>query len=273
MENTAVPTTTSTTPTTSTTTTSAQPTDGTLLTVLRPEGDQLSTIGRLDGLAPGEQVKTVRFVGNQADIVTFRQYDPLFVVDVSNPTAPKLLGQVMTPGFSAYLHPIGPNLLFGVGTTVDSNEPDGSKVSLYDTTDPTHPAEVANIEIPGQGTTLDSDPHAFTWDPAHHLAFVSTEERGQDGIEHDGLFVYRIEGHTITWVGFIDHSAHSQNGSGGVSSPGCPAGTFCPDIMFGRDASPANRVIVNGDQVLAASDDGVSARPVDTLKESAWISW
>jgi len=239
--------------------------------VLALQGDQLSAVGSIDGLAPGEQVKTVRFVGDQAYIVTFHQVDPLFVVDVSDPTAPKLLGQVMTPGFSAYLHPVGQNLLFGVGTTIDKyNEPNGSKVSLYDTTDPTHPTEVAAIPLPGQGTNLDSNPHGFTWDPAHHLAFVFTNAQGHDGIEHDGMFVYRVEGHTITWVGFIDHSAHGGSGGAG-SSPGCGAGMFCPDIAI--PLSPANRVIVNGDQVLAASNNGVSVRPVSTLVESAWIGW
>jgi hypothetical protein len=132
---------------------------------------------------------------------------------------------------------------------------------------------VASFLVPGSATNLDSDPHAFTWDPTHHLAFVFANERGDDGIEHDGLFVYRIEGHSITWVGFIDHSAHAGSSPGGVSMPSCPSGTFCPAIAYLAPASPANRVIVNGDQVLAASDDGVSARSVTDLKESAWIGW
>jgi hypothetical protein len=238
-----------------------------LLTVLRLVGGQLTAVGRIDGLAPGEQVKAVRFVADTAYIVTFRQYDPLFVVDVSDPTAPKLLGQLTTPGFSAYLHPIGPNLLFGVGTTIKDNEPDGSSVSLFDTSDPTDPTQVATIPFPGQGTTLDSDPHAFTWDPAHHLAFVATSITDQNGLEHDGMSAYRVLGHTIAWVGFIDHSAHDPGGA----PINCRAGTFCPAIAM--VASPADRVIVVGDQVLAASDAGVSERPVSTMLETAWIGW
>ncbi len=272
--STTSPPTTSTTTQQATTTSTVPPTPapaaGTLLSVLRLQGDQLATIGRVDGIAPGENVKAVRFIGSTAYVVTFRNYDPLFVIDITDPTAPKLLGQLTTPGFSAYLHPVAANLLFGVGTTIGSDsEPNGSTVSLYDTSDPLHPTQISQVRFPGSGTDVGNDTHAFTWDPDHHLAFVATDIQTDDGREADGMAVYRVDGRTINWIGFISHADHDAV----PARPPCPSGAFCPDAVVVPAASPVDRVIVSGDQVLAASDDGVSIRPIDTLTESQWFGW
>ena len=74
--------------------------------VLRPEGNELVQIGEVDGLGTNEQIQAVRFLGTQAYVVTFRQTDPLFVIDLSDPTAPVLSGELKIPGYSAYLHPL-----------------------------------------------------------------------------------------------------------------------------------------------------------------------
>ena len=85
------------------------------MTALGQQGSSLVTLGRVGGLGRGERIRAVRFVGDTAYVVTFRQIDPLYTVDLSDPAAPKVLGQLELLGFSAYLHPLGNGLLLGVG--------------------------------------------------------------------------------------------------------------------------------------------------------------
>jgi inhibitor of cysteine peptidase len=96
----------------------------------------LTTVGKLEGLASGERIYSARFMGNRVYLVTFRQVDPFFVIDLTNPTTPEVLGYLKIPGFSGYLHPYDENYVIGVGKQ-DSNV----KISLYDVTDVTAPIE------------------------------------------------------------------------------------------------------------------------------------
>ena len=83
--------------------------------VLRPNQGVFEEIGTVSGLGIDERIFAVRFMGPQAYIVTFRQIDPLYALDLSDPTNPKALGELKIPGFSSYLHPVGGNLLLGIG--------------------------------------------------------------------------------------------------------------------------------------------------------------
>lgn len=104
----------------------------------------LELIGALEDIAYDEQVKSVRFMGDTGFIVTFRNTDPLFTLDLSDPTAPKAVGEVKLPGFSSYLHPVGDGLVVGLG--YDGNEENADfntvKVSLFDVSDMKNPEEV-----------------------------------------------------------------------------------------------------------------------------------
>lgn len=71
--------------------------------------------GRLENLARGERIYSARFMGDKIYVVTFKQVDPLFVIDAANPNAPKVLGELKIPGFSDYLHPLDENHLIGFG--------------------------------------------------------------------------------------------------------------------------------------------------------------
>lgn len=94
-------------------------------------------IGRLEGLAPGERIYSVRYLGEMAYVVTFRETDPLFAIDLSDPRAPKVLGQLKIPGFSEYLHPLDDGLLLGIGQSVDERgTANGVKLSMFDVSDP-----------------------------------------------------------------------------------------------------------------------------------------
>ena len=113
---------------------------------------------------PGEQVYAVQFVGPRAYVVTFRQSDPLYVLDVANPADPKTLGELSMPGFSDYLYPLGDKLLLGVGKdATDAGFLGGVKVALMDVSDPTKPSLLNSAVIGKRGSsaTLDSTSHGI----------------------------------------------------------------------------------------------------------------
>jgi hypothetical protein len=143
------------------------------LTVLDTDG-ALDEIGHVDDLGPGETVQSVRFLGDQAYVVTFRQTDPLYAIDLSDPTTPRVLGELKIPGFSEYLHPVGDGLLMGVGREVDPDTmmDQGLKISLFDVSDPLAMAEVDRIVLPDAWSPVGADHHAFTWDPQRSQAVV-----------------------------------------------------------------------------------------------------
>ena len=119
----------------------------TMLTVLSKT--DLRVTGTLQDIAPGEEMKAARFIGNTCYLVTFFQTDPLFVIDCSDPAAPVLKGELKIPGFSAYLHPVGEGLLLGVGYGGDENGTDGSvQFSLFDVSDPESPQQIDTLRIP-----------------------------------------------------------------------------------------------------------------------------
>ena len=81
----------------------------------RPAGRRLREVGRVGGLGGGEQIYAVRFIGDTGYVVTFRQVDPLYTLDLSDPAEPRVVGELKIPGYSAYLHPVGEGLLLGIG--------------------------------------------------------------------------------------------------------------------------------------------------------------
>ena len=114
--------------------------------ILRPKEGILEEIGTITGLGIDERIFAVRFMGPQAYIVTFRQIDPLYALDLSDPTNPKALGELKITGFSSYLHPVGENLLLGVGQEADPDgRIEGLQISLFDTSDPTDPRRISQL--------------------------------------------------------------------------------------------------------------------------------
>ncbi|MBQ3537862.1 MAG: beta-propeller domain-containing protein [Clostridia bacterium] len=111
--------------------------------------ENLGKVGEITGIAKGEQIKSARFMGDTAYIVTFVQTDPLFVIDLSDPEKPEIKGEVKLPGFSSYLHPVGDGYLVGVGVGGTESGVDGSsKISLFDVTDPASPKEADSLVFP-----------------------------------------------------------------------------------------------------------------------------
>lgn len=118
--------------------------DGTTINALHILDKDLTTLSKLDNLAPGETIQSARFMGNTGYFVTYRQIDPLFSVDLNDPTNPKILGELKITGFSSYLHFYGENQLLGIGyeTDPETGEYKGIKLSMFDITDPANVKEV-----------------------------------------------------------------------------------------------------------------------------------
>jgi inhibitor of cysteine peptidase len=106
--------------------------------------EHLNATGELRNIAPGERIYSARFVDDVLYLVTFRQVDPLFVIDLSDPAAPSILGQLKVPGFSSYLQPLDQGHLLGLGMQNGS-----LKLSLFDVTQPSSPQEVGTVIVPG----------------------------------------------------------------------------------------------------------------------------
>ncbi|MGE7691732.1 beta-propeller domain-containing protein [Lysinibacillus sp. NPDC097214] len=125
----------------------------------------LQQLGAVKDLAPGEKVYSARFMGEKAYIVTFKQVDPLFVIDVANPKKPAVLGKLKIPGFSNYLHPLDDTHLIGIGYDTEQRYDAYSKrnftvttnmkMSLFDVSDFKHPKEQSTVKIGGKGSYSD----------------------------------------------------------------------------------------------------------------------
>ncbi|MDO5739948.1 MAG: beta-propeller domain-containing protein [Ornithinimicrobium sp.] len=143
------------------------------LVVLREEGDQLSQTGRVDGLGLDEQIQSVRYLSKDvAAVVTFRQTDPLYLIDTSDPTAPKVAGELKIPGFSAYLHPIADGWLLGVGqdADVETGQSKGLQVSLFD---------IRDLSSPKQTQVVTWGSNSYSPIENDHRAFLSWPATGQ----------------------------------------------------------------------------------------------
>jgi Beta propeller domain len=141
------------------------------LTILRDSGAELKAISTLPNTKrpqpiglPNEQIYAVRFLGDKGFVVTFRRTDPLYTLDLSDPTDPKVAGELKTPGFSNYLFPVGSNLLLGVGQDATATGfTQGIKIGLIDISDLANPKEIATRLIGNRGSVsaLDASAHGI----------------------------------------------------------------------------------------------------------------
>jgi hypothetical protein len=187
------------------------------VTVLAEGDGGLSEVGRVDGLGVDERIYAVRYFGDLATVVTFRQTDPLYVLDLADPAAPKVLGELKIPGFSTYLHPVGDDRLLGIGQDADaSGRVTGFQVSLFDLSDLSTPVQVDRLSL-GQGwSPAQEESRAVAYDPSPGLlALPYSDERGRstalgvrvagDGLEEAGrLDVTSPEGWGVERVLLVD---------------------------------------------------------------------
>ncbi|MFH1211988.1 MAG: beta-propeller domain-containing protein [Candidatus Woesearchaeota archaeon] len=185
--------------------------------------DDLDVVGSLEDIAPDEQIYSTRFIGDRLYMVTFKRVDPFFVIDLSNPEKPEILGKLKIPGYSDYLHPYDENHVIGIGKDTDSNEwggvsTGGVKIALFDVSDVENPMQIDSYVIgePGTDSEALSDHRAFLFDREKGILVIPIRENrnrfydGQFGYYRwrvwQGAYVFGIDLEGISLNGKITHS-------------------------------------------------------------------
>ena len=178
----------------------------------------INVIGSLEGLAETESIYSTRFIDDRLYMVTFRQVDPFFVIDLSDPTDIKELGKLKIPGFSRYLHPYDDNTIIGIGQDATATgRTKGLKISLFDVEDVQNPTEVAKYvtEERYASSTALYEHKAFLFSKDKDLLVIPaySYEYSRDGTSkgYNGAFVFKISKDEIILRGLIDHSMGSSN--------------------------------------------------------------
>jgi hypothetical protein len=248
--------------------------EGNNVFVLETEGEDLDVVGSVTGIAPGESIQGVRFIGDIGWLVTFLQVDPLFAIDLSDPTAPTVIGELELPGFSSYIHPLedGWLLTAGMGGTEDGSLT-GFALKLFDVRDPTNPVLASEALVESDEWSYSEamwDHHAFTLYNgvlAVPLYTWDYDDRTGDWTGFSGLWVTSVATESgITDLGRVDHAdlvAGSDciwddmysGGEGSTSAAPCGA-----DYWY----SGVRRSVVMEDKLYSVSDYGVKVTELRT---------
>jgi uncharacterized secreted protein with C-terminal beta-propeller domain len=180
----------------------------------------MTIVGKVEGLAKEERIYSARFMGDKAYIVTFRQIDPFFIIDLSDPFNPKVAGQLKIPGYSSYLHPFDENHVIGLGM-----ENSTVKLSLFDVTNVNAPTEIAKYNVEGDYTYSDAlyEPKAFLFDKAKELLVIpisitqygvvdsTNKEVFVNGGFWQGAYVFKVNTGGFALRGGISHGENTTN--------------------------------------------------------------
>ena len=223
------------------------------MSVLRAADGRLRTVGRVTGLGKGERIYAVRFLGDRGYVVTFRQVDPLYTLDLRNAAEPKVTGELKIRGYSAYLHPISDSLLLGVGQdATEQGRTQGTQVSLFDVGDPAQPRLLHRARLGSTSTSqAEQDHHAFLWWAPANLAVLpldSYQENGSGpGSMFSGVVGMRVTREGVGEVGRFEHPSSPEMGK-----------------------SPIGRSVVVGDRLLTLSHGGIATNRVSDLAPLAY---
>jgi uncharacterized secreted protein with C-terminal beta-propeller domain len=192
---------------------------GNNVTVLQDVGNGLlREVGSVTGIAPGEQIMACRMMGEKGYVVTFEQTDPLFTIDLANPLAPEVIGELHIPGFSTYLHPMDGDHLLAIGMAgLDDGTLTGMAVNIFDVTDFANPLLEHQYEItnPDAGWSWSEalwEHHAFTYHrdvltiPAYRYDYTENSDGSYDYDYFSGAISFAIDDvDGISMIGEVDH--------------------------------------------------------------------
>ena len=189
--------------------------------------ENLDTVGKLEDIANNEQIKSVRYMGDEAYIVTFRNTDPLFAIDLSDPKKPAIKGELKIPGYSAYMHPIGDNLLLGIGYEGDSQNADFNsiKVSLFDISDPTNLKELDKLVYLKASTPVRDNPKAFLYKADEGIIGMPVNSYAEKG-EENLYNIIQVKDNKLTLKHKLLHTSGYYKGTNSLR------GTYIGDEFF-----------------------------------------
>ncbi|MEW6181813.1 MAG: beta-propeller domain-containing protein [Bacillota bacterium] len=250
--------------------------------------EDLKITGRLTGLAPGERIYAARFMGKRCYLVTFRRVDPLYTIDLTDPSSPKVLGELKIPGYSDYLHPYDDRYLIGIGKEIDAGpspvfeetplgsalqrivpprptRETGIKIALFDVMDPADPKEVAKYVIEGQGVdsialrehkaVLFSKVKNLLAIPVTFYPYYGIEIDGKPGVYRDRqeAYVFNISPDGISLKGTVTHQADNRGQN-----------TY---------STPVKRCLYIGNVLYTVSDRLVKLNRLDDIREikALWL--
>jgi uncharacterized secreted protein with C-terminal beta-propeller domain len=220
-------------------TTDYNATTETLVSVL---SSNLSLVGQIGHIGIGETMQSSRYIDDTLYLVTYRQVDPLFAIDLSDPQAPQVIGELTMPGFSTYLHPIDDTHMIGLGF-----EGHSMKVSLYNVSDRTNPVEEQKLLLSNFSySPALYDPHAVTFDPLRSLLIVPVSGYG-NGSQYDcSAYLFNTSG-GISLIGTA-----GSNNSGGVDRTMYIGDTFYVCSQYSISAYGLNDLAYRGSIILGA---------------------
>jgi uncharacterized secreted protein with C-terminal beta-propeller domain len=231
--------------------------------VLREDEGVLEVVGEVGELGKGERIYSVRYMGDTAYVVTFRQTDPLYTIDLSDPRNPEVLGELKILGYSAYLHPMGDGLLLGIGQDADEQgRTKGTQVAVFDVSDPANPKRIHKMTFEDGWSEVEYDHRAFLYWPATGLTMLPVQAWSwEDGREDwfAGAIGVIANRDGIKDVGTVTHIE---------PRPGGDVDEYWYDWQ-----AQIHRSLVIGDLVYTMSEKGLKASDLDDLSEVAWVGF
>jgi hypothetical protein len=218
--------------------------------VMKRAGSIIAPVATVGGLGKGEHLYGVRFIGDLGYVVTFIKTDPLFVIDLSNPVRPRLRGELKMLGYSSYLHPVGKDLLLGVGQDATADGlGQGAQVSLFDVSNPAKPVRLDQVKLGTRGTEIDVDHKAFLWWAEKGLAVVAIHHWWNGGTDQFmGAAGVRVNKRSLEEIGRVTHS------KAGVGVR-------------------VDRSLVVAGRLYTVSSLGIMASALEELAQRSWIAW
>ena len=231
----------------------------------------MKMIGSLTHIAEQEKIYSTRFIGDRLYMVTFKRIDPFFVIDLSTPTSPKILGRLKIPGYSDYLHPYDATHIIGIGKeTTGTNDwggvsTKGLKLALFDVSDVANPKQIDKVEIgdAGSDSAALSDHKAFLFDKAKNLLVIPARVVRQDAMQQETIGGSQPQ----VWYGAYVFGVNPEYGfvlRGTVEHGAGGSGYY----YYGSSKNEVKRSLYIGDTLYTLSSAKILANPLDNINKT-----
>jgi uncharacterized secreted protein with C-terminal beta-propeller domain len=242
---------------------------GNHLYVLATRGGRLRQVGAIEDLARGERIYAARMMGDKGYMVTFRQTDPLFTLDLSDPERPRVAGELKINGFSSYIHPLDGDHLLTIGQDAgDDGRVRGVHVQVFDVSDPAKPRRTAHQRLANQEgwswSAAQWDHHAFTYDPKTGVLGVPMMSQGNDPSRTFlGLVLLQVGKHGFEELGRISHLGLAEiTRDRECSGPTDESNWQCTQDIHQDWRSQIQRSIVMDETIFTISQLGMQANDI-----------